>query len=457
MKLKPETAILVRGTIAIAIMVTSAVVGWLSFEGLAKSVADVQRSQAVMSAAGDLLTDFLNLETSQRGYLLMRDDAFLAPYTAALPRLPERIAVLREKCAYDHDQAARVDEIDRITPQALQYLEDNVTQMRTIGASPAIADRLREGKTLMDRTRGMLNVITTVETGRLNLSTAQMQQRVLWAKWATLGGGGTAIFLLLLSGLSLRRQAKAQREATERTEALNQNLQGHTARLEDTNEELEFFISAVSHDLRAPLRTVDGFARAAIEEAGETLDPNVRSSLERVRGAAAKMDAIVMALLRLARISKQEMSVGAVDMTELATTVSQNLRQQDPARPGEIVITPGMTANADPGLVQVIYENLIGNAWKFTSKMPNGRVEVGVTDKTDGTRVFFVRDNGAGFPAEDTNKLFKPFRRLHSQADFPGTGIGLTLVHRILRKHGGKIWAESDVGKGATFYFTLAA
>jgi light-regulated signal transduction histidine kinase (bacteriophytochrome) len=210
----------------------------------------------------------------------------------------------------------------------------------------------------------------------------------------------------------------------------------------------------VSHDLRAPLRSIEGFSQALLEDYGTALDEQGRDYLQRVSNGAARMSELIDDLLALSRVSRSEMLRGPVDLSALATTVAQTLQARTPQRPVSVEIAPGLSAEGDVRLLQIALENLLGNAWKFTRKQPQPRIEFGVTEQ-DGMSVYFVRDNGAGFDMQYVDKLFGVFQRLHRAEEFEGTGIGLATVHRIIARHGGRVWAEAALNQGATFYFTL--
>jgi signal transduction histidine kinase len=224
--------------------------------------------------------------------------------------------------------------------------------------------------------------------------------------------------------------------------------------LERANRELEAFSYSVSHDLRAPLRAIDGFSAALLADNASQLDEQGREYLTRVRGATTRMAQLIDDLLSLSRITRAELKRQQVDLSDIARKVLADLGSRDPARKVTTQVADGLAVEADPRLVTVMLENLLGNAWKFTSKQPAATIAVG-SEARDGETVYFVRDNGAGFSMEHATKLFSPFQRLHAAADFEGTGIGLATVGRIVGKHGGHVWAEAEVGQGATFLFTL--
>jgi signal transduction histidine kinase len=224
----------------------------------------------------------------------------------------------------------------------------------------------------------------------------------------------------------------------------------HTA-VQAANAELEAFSYSVAHDLRSPLRSIDGFSQALIEDHADQLDAEGRQMLDRVRRAAQRLGMLIDDLLQFSRMNRGELHYGRVDLGAVAASVVAELREAEPSRQVEVVVAPDLMVEGDPQLLRVVLVNLLGNAWKFTGQAARPRVELG----TSGERSFFVRDNGVGFDMQYANKLFGPFQRLHGANEFPGTGIGLATVQRIVSRHGGRVWAEAAVGQGATFYFRL--
>jgi PAS domain S-box-containing protein len=273
--------------------------------------------------------------------------------------------------------------------------------------------------------------------------------------WANVGIGclrdaaGTHIgFSKITRDLTDRKQAE------DAIHSMNVALQRQNAQLASANEELEAFSYSVSHDLRAPLRSLDGFSQALLEDYADRLDDEGKDYLQRVRAASQRMGVLIDALLGLSRFNRMEIQRLPVDLSQLAAEVAQELRSANSGRSVQIDIAPTPPAHCDPRLMRVVLANLLGNAWKFSANQPQPRIEFG-TATNAGDKAYFVRDNGAGFDMAYADKLFGAFQRLHATNDFPGTGIGLATVARIIRRHGGKVWAEGRVGQGATFYFTV--
>ena len=237
--------------------------------------------------------------------------------------------------------------------------------------------------------------------------------------------------------------------------SLEERVARRTSQLEVANRELESFAYSVSHDLRAPLRAIDGFARAVLEDHGERLPPEGRAYLERVCHAAERMGRLIDDLLALSRVTRREMHRRPVDLSALARAVADELAAAEPGRKVEVRIAPGLVAEADPGLVRLLLENLLRNAWKYTRPRKRARVEFGAERGAAGATVFYVRDNGVGFDPRHAGRLFQPFQRLHRDEEFEGTGIGLATAFRVVRRHGGRIWADAEPGRGAVFRFTL--
>lgn len=255
-------------------------------------------------------------------------------------------------------------------------------------------------------------------------------------------------------GKELDERKRAEEEVRQLNAELEERVQSRTQDLQAANRELEAFSYSVSHDLRAPLRAIDGFSHILMDDFQTTLPEDGASYLQKIRGASAQMAQLIDDLLRLSRINRAEMRFDPVNLSLLVNSVASELQSRDPNRVVTLEIAPNIQTLGDERLLRVAIENLMSNAWKFTGKTAQARIEVNQTN-FDGKLVFYIRDNGVGFDMAYADKLFGAFQRLHTVEEFPGTGIGLAIVQRVIHKHGGHIWAESAPGQGATFYFTL--
>jgi PAS domain S-box-containing protein len=259
----------------------------------------------------------------------------------------------------------------------------------------------------------------------------------------------------LFGGVVLIHDISAQKKSSQRLEDLNESLRRKGEELSAANKELESFSYSVSHDLRAPLRGIAGFSQIILEDCAGSLDESGREYLSRVVSSTKLMETLIEDILELSRVSRTEMQRKQIDMSKLAAKILKELQEKESSRRVDTHVSDGIVADGDPNLVRIALVNLIGNAWKYTGKAAKARIEFGAGPGENGRTVYFVKDNGAGFDMAYGDKLFGAFQRLHPQADFEGTGIGLAIVQRIIRRHGGKIWAESAVDQGATFYFAL--
>jgi light-regulated signal transduction histidine kinase (bacteriophytochrome) len=247
---------------------------------------------------------------------------------------------------------------------------------------------------------------------------------------------------------------RGYRAANEELQRLNHSLRQQKEAVELANRELESFSYSVSHDLRAPLRSISAFSQCLLEDCGPLLDDAGRRYAERIHGAAAHMAVLIDKLLALARVTRVDIQRVEVNLSALAHRIAEWLRATAPERRVEFVVEENLHCTGDAELLALVVENLIGNAWKFTSKRPQAEIQFGHEER-DGQVRYFVRDNGSGFDMALVEKLFAPFQRLHSDREFEGTGIGLATVQRVVSRHNGRVWADAAVDQGATFYFTI--
>jgi light-regulated signal transduction histidine kinase (bacteriophytochrome) len=253
----------------------------------------------------------------------------------------------------------------------------------------------------------------------------------------------------------LRAEVIERQQAEQRAQELNKGLQQAIMEVKAVNRELEAFSYSVSHDLRAPLRGIDAFSQALLEDCQDQLGTTGQDYLRRIRSATQRMGHLIDDMLNLSRVTRSDMHKESVDLSRLASRLCTDLQQTDPERPAEFKIPKELLANGDTRLLQVVLDNLLNNAWKFTAPQPHPKIELGSIIQANGVLAYFVRDNGVGFDMTFVDKLFRPFQRLHGMNEFPGNGIGLATVQRIIHRHGGQVWAEGQLNQGTTFYFTL--
>jgi len=267
------------------------------------------------------------------------------------------------------------------------------------------------------------------------------------------GDGNLLSMFGTIKDITERKEAEAT--VMRMNEELELRVQERTAQLEATNKELEAFCYSVSHDLRGPLRGIDGFSGALLSDYRDRLDSTGQHYLSRIRLGAQRMGQLIDDLLKLSRITRSELELAQVDLSGLCRKVLHGLARADPERRVQVSVQPDLAVRADRRLLLVVLENLLGNAWKFTARRQDARIEVGEAAGAPGARSIFIRDNGAGFEMAYAGKLFQAFQRLHASSDYEGTGIGLAIVQRIIHRHGGEVWAQGEPGQGASFFFSL--
>ncbi len=297
-----------------------------------------------------------------------------------------------------------------------------------------LEDFVEEGQQLKDTQVAALNILEDATADRLRAEAAVKAS------------------LNILEDLS-----DAQAQIRTLNVELEARVELRTAELVVANKNLEAFTYSVAHDLRSPLRALSGYGEALTEDYGDRLDETGRWFIERIQAATEQMSALIDDLLLLAQVSRSEMSLGPIDLSTEVAGIARELQAGEPGRRVRFAIQDGVWVNADRTLIRTVLQNLVENAWKYTSKHDGAIIEFGTTAAEDGRVCCYLRDNGVGFDPAFTGKLFQPFQRLHAVTEFPGTGIGLASVRRIVERHGGQAWAEGAVGRGATFYFTLDA
>jgi len=462
------------------LLVTSIVVflnarwAFRSVDRLAINGSLVAHSWQVVHQVESILASAVDAETGERGYLISGKDNYLEPFTIAQRELPGELDHLQSLTSDNPNQIERVNDLRNSLQQRMAILEKAV-EMRRHGGPDVSAALLMggPGRVEMAHVRALCDAMEAEEDRLLAIRTADTRNSTRRAQIAVVFAS-TLDFLLILfafSQFARERQLRVLAEETgeqlritqqetefraEEVRQLNATLEDRvrvrTAELERINRELEAFSYSVSHDLRAPLRTIDGFSLALEEDYAATIDDAGRDYIGRVRGGVQRMGQLIDALLQLSRITRAEIIREDFSMSDLAESIASDLKEMNLERDLVFDIEPGLTANADPRLMRVALENLLGNAVKFTSKLPHARVAFGWDPEENA---WYVRDNGAGFDMTYAGKLFSAFNRLHGDKDFKGSGIGLATVARVVHRHHGHIWAKSAVDQGATFWFTL--
>jgi signal transduction histidine kinase len=442
---------------------------------------------ASQAAVARVFTALLDADAGARDYLLTDNATARQRYEDAVGRLPEELEFL-DTTLDDGEMRAWFDELQETITGELAVLrrvtdgqapdEPLMREREALDRSAENLDRARE-LTIAIQDRQAVLAITALYRGELTNTV------LLWSLLigsVVCGTGGIAVAVLVAGSVSRRVRILARnadrlargdalhtpplgddeigqldrrfREAALLLRAREEELQRRTAQLETANRELEAFSYSVSHDLRAPLRAIDGFSEILEEHCGRRLNATGRDALGRVRAGAQRMATLIEALIDLARLTRAELRRQPVDLSAASREILDELGRQHPARAVDVEVAPDLTAEADPHLLRTALQNLLDNALKYTAHTPHARIEVGSTPNGHA-RVFHVRDNGVGFNMQQAGRLFSPFQRLHSDREFPGTGIGLAIVHRVVQRHGGHIWAESTAGGGAAFFFTL--
>lgn len=347
------------------------------------------------------------------------------------------------------------------TSEISDRLEHNIGKTFRKGNSHFVENKMRSGKNEkwfytslipLKSDGGKINAVLGISRDITNLKQTEIELKKYRDHLEKMVGERTKE--LKDTTKQLENEIIEHKKAEKKIRDLNENLKKRTVELETINKELESFSYSVSHDLRAPLRSIDGFSQAILEDYDNNLDEKGKEYLSRVRIASQRMAHLIDDLLNLSRLSRSQMHYADVNLSEIAHNIKNELKYVWPQRKVKFEIEDGIIVKGDAKLLRAMLENLLNNAWKFTSKCKNAEIRVGTMDY-NGQTAYFIRDNGAGFSMEYADKLFNPFQRLHSTEQYPGNGIGLATVQRIIYRHGGQIWAKGKVNEGATFYFTL--
>ncbi|MEH2396425.1 CHASE3 domain-containing protein [Nostoc sp.] len=483
--------------IAVAIMTGVGVVSYLSLLQYKENAQWVTHTLEVLEKTKEVMSLLKDAETGQRGYLITGKERYLEPYRTATGKITQKVKALRQLTVDNPNQQRRLDSLEPMIAKKLVLLEQTIKGRNVQLESAVQIVQTDQGQQVMEDIRMLTIAMENEENQLLKKRSTEADASARQTTVLTIFGSILASVIVGLAAMITNQElVKRQRmekslqkarneleiEVKKRTAELvntNEELQTEinqrksaeseilrlnvqleqrvierTAQLEATNKEMEAFSYSVSHDLRAPLRSIDGFSQALLEDYADKLDALGQNYLLRVRAATQRMAQLIDDLLNLSRLTRSEMRCEKVDLSALVEAIATELHKTQPERQVEFAIAPGLVTNGDAHLLRIVLENLLGNAWKFTGKHQKARIEFGLLQQDD-TDAYFVRDDGTGFDMAYVDKLFGAFQRLHAMTEFEGTGIGLATVQRIVHRHGGRVWAQSAMEQGATFYFTL--
>jgi signal transduction histidine kinase len=460
--------------LAAILVVLNAWWAFLSVRTLARNAESVAHSWQAVQQVERAMSSITEAETGEQGFLLSGSDAYLEPYTNARHSLPAELARLKSLTSDNESQQVRIGKLQDAVDRRMNTMEEAIAKRREMGDHATAALLIGgPGREAMNRIRILADAMEAEEDRLLAIRTATTQTSRQRAQYAVVVASTLDFMLLVFALLQFLRERRlrlaaevanqrldaARREAelgAAEVRALNEGLEDRvrlrTAELERMNRELEAFSYSVSHDLRAPLRTIDGFSLALQEDYTEAIDDTGRDYIRRVRASVQRMGHLIDALLRLSRITRAEIARERFSISELAASVAAELVEQNKGSNVDFFIEPGLTVFADPRLTRVALENLLGNAVKFSGRGPHPKIRFGFDAEQ---KAWYVGDDGAGFDMTYADRLFGAFNRLHGDKDFTGSGIGLATVARVIERHHGRIWARSAVNQGATFWFTL--
>jgi signal transduction histidine kinase len=463
---------------ALALLSVIGVVSYFNIIRLREDAAWVQHTDQVIIQLELLFSAMTDAQNGHRGYAVTGDETYLEPHRLAKQTADADVRRLRELTADNPVQQRRLDLLTPLVGEQLAFGGEIIALRRSRGFEAAQKQMLAgKGKQIHDQLRGLVNEMKDAEESLLKERELRARQSTTIAQVVIIGGGGLAFGFVGLALFAIRRDFAGRRRAEENllaakeqlevrvqdrtaelaqaNESLEQRVVDRTAQLQTANSELEAFSYSVSHDLRAPLRHVMGFVDLLQKDAGTSLSEKSLRHLTTISLAAKRMGTLIDDLLSFSRVGRAELQKTDVNLDELVQETLNDFQAETKERNIAREIHPLPVVRCDRSLLSMVFVNLISNAVKFTGHRTDARIEVGSIPNGDNETVIFIRDNGAGFDPQYSDKLFGIFQRLHSTVEFEGTGIGLANVQRIIRRHGGRTWAEGVVDGGATFYFSI--
>ena len=441
--------LLVGAATALALLLALGLLSYRNIQKQADAIGWVEHTYQVAAALQQVLSSMQDADSAQRLFVVSGTSSSADTFDATVQRIPGELSTVERYVADNPGQLARLKDLRGAIDERLANSRARIAQRRELGAG-ALDPKyiLPSVVTLMERVRSSVGQMIAEENRLLDDRLEQLRVTRRRSVAMQTVGGLLSLGLLGLVFVGLVRQIGRANRAEEATQRTNEQLK-------EANSEMRAFSYSVAHDLRAPLRAINGFAQVLTEDHAPALDAEARQALERITTNASKMDRLIDDLLTLSKVSRQSLHTGKVEMNELVHGVYREIMEGQGDRRVECEIAPLPPAVGDSSLLQQVWVNLIGNALKFTRGRDKVRIEIGGNVAGPEFATYFIRDNGAGFDMRYVDKLFGAFQRLHRPTDFEGTGIGLALVHRIIHRHGGTIWAEGEEDKGAFFAFTL--
>lgn len=456
MKLLIEQKIQSGFGVALGILFLIGTGAWWSAHRNLAAFQMVDHTYQVLQQLEHTLIDMLNAETGTRGFVITGDEKFLEPYSDGIAAVHRSVAELKQLTSDNPRQQRRIEELNPLLQETIDLQAELIQWRRSVDERDAhelLTTGL--GKQLMDDIRKSIVELETDERQLLLQRTDQARAESRKTITIVLLSGLIATAMIGLANVIVIRDFQKRRHAEDEVKSLNTELQRHADEIAAANKELEAFSYSVSHDLRAPIRHIEGFVQLLGKRAGDNLDEKAHRYMKTIADTTKEMGQLIDDLLSFSRMGRAEMQQELVNLNHM---VEKTLAGLEPQTTGRNIVwkkAPLPRAQADPAMLKQVFMNLFSNAIKYSRRRDPAEIEFGVASETENEVVVFVRDNGAGFDMQYASKLFGVFQRLHRADEFEGTGIGLANVHRIITRHGGRIWAEAAVDKGATFYFSL--